>query len=237
MLGQRLRKPSLAEALVAGTLQNLDATDTLVCAGADPVLEVLRGGELSNVVGPKLSKSKLNNGQPESRIVEAAPEIAAAIAAGIATAMKRSAQPSLVLCIVPEKVTRGWAWQHATEFASAQRAPIVFVSDGTGYRGSRPHDGKSLSRWPFPSITVDARDVIAVYRVTKEAMAAARRGHGPTLVDGIDFLAPGKRGKDERDPIAHFRGYLKRHDAWSDDWNSELENRLTAEIGLKPKPK
>lgn len=86
----------------------------------------------------------------------------------------------------------------------------------------------------MPTIAVDGRDVIAVYRVTKEAISAARKGHGPTLVDCVNFLAPGSRGKDTRDPVASFRGYLKRHNAWSNDYES-IEENLRRELGSSPR--
>jgi TPP-dependent pyruvate/acetoin dehydrogenase alpha subunit len=73
--------------------------------------------------------------------------------------------------------------------------------------------------------------VIAVYRVTKEAVSSARKGHGPTLIDCVNFLAPGTRGKDDRDPVTTFRGYLKRHNAWSDDFLA-TEESLRKEIGI-----
>jgi TPP-dependent pyruvate/acetoin dehydrogenase alpha subunit len=72
--------------------------------------------------------------------------------------------------------------------------------------------------------------VIAVYRVTKEAISAARRGHGPTLVDCVNYLAPGRRGRDERDPLLTFRGYLERHNLWSDFWYSELHSKYKQEV-------
>ena len=234
MLAKRLRSASYAEAILAGVLENAEPDDVILSARPDPVLEVLRGSELASVGGPKLTpRSKTITSPAESKIVAANSDVAAGVAAGMALALRRTQAPSLVLAFLPGKFTRGSAWKHATEFASAHHAPVIFIADWTDSRSSRPHDGHSLSHWPFPNITVDGRDVIAVYRVTKEAIAAARRGHGPTLIDGINFLAPGKRGRDERDAIASFRGYLKRHDAWSDDWSRELEERLRQEIALR----
>jgi TPP-dependent pyruvate/acetoin dehydrogenase alpha subunit len=83
----------------------------------------------------------------------------------------------------------------------------------------------------MPTIAVDGRDVIAVYRVIKEAISSARKGHGPTLVDCVNFVTPGTRGKDERDPVSSFRGYLKRHNAWSDDYLA-IEESLRKELGV-----
>jgi TPP-dependent pyruvate/acetoin dehydrogenase alpha subunit len=233
LLSKRLRTASFAEAVVAGALQDTDADDVVVSATADPVLEVLRGAELSSVIGPKLAaKSKTDHAPVVSNIVVAGSMASAGIAAGLAFALKRQQSSSLVLAFLPGNLTRGPAWEQATEFAATHRLPIIFIADWTDSRNSRPHDGPALSHWPFPTISVDGRDVIAVFRVTKEAISAARRGHGPTLVDGINFLAPGKRGRDERDPVDSFRGYLKRHNAWSEEWASDLESQLNQEIGV-----
>jgi TPP-dependent pyruvate/acetoin dehydrogenase alpha subunit len=148
----------------------------------------------------------------------------------MALSSKRSQSSALVVAVIAGKVARGTAWEQATEFAATNRLPVVFVVDCT--QGSSPgkQDGRDMSHWPFPKIAVDGRDVIAVYRVTKEATTAARRGRGPTLVECVNFVAPGRRGKDERDPLASFRGYLKRHNVWSDESYAALEAALSREI-------
>ncbi len=191
-----------SEAVLAATLQNVEPEDQLVSAGPHPVL------------------ASLACTYPDHQLVVAGPETAASLATGLALAAKNSHNSGLVVALLPSRHTRGAMWQQATDFAAEHRLPIVFVADGTEGRPSRNHDGRELSHWPFPTIAVDGRDVIAVYRVAKEAISAARRGHGPTLVDCVNFVAPGRRGRDDRDPIASFRGYLKRHGAWT----SELES-------------
>ena len=224
LLGKRWRKAQqMSEAILAATLQNTEPADLLVAAGPHPVLEVLSGTAVADV----------EPGNGKTRVVIAGDDAVAGIASGLALALKSASSGALVVTIVPSSVTRGTAWDQATEFAATNRLPIIFVCDGTASRPLRRHDGSELSHWPFPTIAVDGRDVIAVYRVTKEAMAAARRGHGPTLVDCVNFVAPGGRGKDERDPLASFRGYLKRHNAWQDDWAKSLESALGREIAGK----
>jgi hypothetical protein len=224
LLSRRWRNAArMSEAILAAALQNAEPADLLVSAGPHPILDVLSGTPIAIVTGHNT----------DSRVIVAGGDAAAAIASGLALALKSAQSSSLVLAILPAKVTRGTAWDQATEFAAANRLPIVFVAEGTATRPLRKHDGRELSHWPFPTIAVDGRDVIAVYRVTKEAFSAARRGHGPTLVDCVNFVAPGNRGKDERDPVSSFRAYLKRHNAWSDEWYKELESRLTQEIAAK----
>jgi len=234
LLARRRGTPSFAEALVAVALQNADKEDVIVAARPDPVLEVLRGAELSTIARPRLKNS--DNDVDQSKVLVAGEDAAAGVAAGIALALKRKGSNSLVLAFMEGSRARGQSWEQATAFASHHRSPVVYVADWTGGRQSRAQKA-GVEPWPFPHIAVDGRDVIAVYRVTKEAIAAARRGHGPTMVDGINFLAPGSRGRDERDPILPFRGYLKRHNAWSDKWNKRLEERLKDEVSAKPPKK
>jgi len=228
MLGQRLRSATrTGEAIVAGALQNAEESDVIVSATATPILEALRGADLST-----LASSKNDLRFENKKVVTVDGEVFAGVAAGIAAASLRRQSDSVVLAFAPGKLTRGAAFGKAARFIADNRLPLVLLADWTdARRSSRNHDGRELSHWPFPTIAVDGRDVIAVYRVTKEAISAARRGHGPTLVDCVNFLAPGGRGRDTRDPLAAYRGYLERHNAWSDLWQAELLTRLREEIG------
>ncbi len=65
----------------------------------------------------------------------------------------------------------------------------------------------------FPGVTVDGDDAVAVYRVTTEAIAHARRGSGPTLIEckpwPLSAPKPGKRSKPI-DPILNMETYLVR---------------------------
>ena len=206
---QHSRFANYGEAILAGTLENTPDHDTIVSATPSPVLEILRGADPATV----LARKKTNNeGEPrESKIVTANPDTFCSFAAGIAFAHRRAASDSIVLAFAPGRLTRSRAFHQAIEFAGADRLPLIVIADWTDSRSStRNHDGSSLSHWPSPTIAVDGRDVIAVYRVTKEATSAARRGHGPTLIDCVNFLA-GPRGRDTRDPLKTFRAYLERH--------------------------
>lgn len=229
MLAQRLRvNDPLGEAMVSGALQDAELRDVIVSAEANPVLEVLRGAELTRFLGNKIEGVPLS----AANVVAANAGSLAGIAAGMAIASVRSGSDAVVLAFAAGRATGGAAFGEATAFAAKNRLPIIFLVDWTRMRSSsRNHDGRELSHWPLPTIAVDGRDVIAVYRVTKEAIGAARRGHGPTLVDCVNFLAPGGRGRDERDPLAAYRGYLQRHNAWSDLWHSDLLAQYQQEIG------
>jgi TPP-dependent pyruvate/acetoin dehydrogenase alpha subunit len=228
LLGQRFRAATrTGEAILAGTLQNAEDRDVIVSATGHPVLESLRGAELATL----LQKGNGTRSLAEKKIVVTGPQLFASLAAGLASASKIANSEAVVIAFAPGSAAHGVAFEHAAAFAGVNRLPMVIVADWSDARRSaRSHDGRDLSRWPFPTIAVDGRDAIAVYRVTKEAISAARRGHGPTLVDCVNFLAPGGRGRDDRDPLLSFRAYLKRHQAWSEEWHAELLARYKQEI-------
>jgi len=236
MVREKLRgAPHGSEAILAGTIQNLAGDDVVVSATHDPVLEAVRGTDLVKV----FSRPTKDTGQEtaDSRVVIAGTDAFAGVATGLALAARRACQDKVVVTFLTGKLARGNSWQQATELAVNHRLPVVLIADWTESRtSSRKHDGR-LPHWPFPTITVDGHDVIAVFRVTKEAINAARRGHGPTLVECVNFLFPGGHGRTERDPLLAFQGYLQRHNAWSDLWHSELRSKYQQEIAAAKKAK
>jgi len=215
---------TIAEAIITGTLPNLDENDIVICAEPAQTLEALL---------PRIE----TNSREKSRLIPAESNVVAAIATGLACGLRLAGSSAVAVALLPGKATTGRFAEQLLHFAREFRdVPLVLIADWTASRQSyRDHHGHALSHWPAPTIAVDGRDVIAVYRVTKEAITAARRGHGPTLVDCVNFLAPGSRGRDNRDPLASFGGYLQRHNAWSDAWHEELQTRLKTELALSRK--
>lgn len=99
------------------------------------------------------------------------------------------------------------AWRNALRTAGAERLPILFVSHDSDTQTSRakssthPHLG-------FPDIPVDRDDVVAIYRVASEALAHARRGNGPTLIECVAWPASLAQNAAASDAIAKMERYL-----------------------------
>jgi TPP-dependent pyruvate/acetoin dehydrogenase alpha subunit len=81
----------------------------------------------------------------------------------------------------------------------------------------------------FPAIPVDGHDAVGVYRVASEAMAHARRGSGPTLIQCLPSpfgQMDGRRGC----PLANMERYLAGRKLISDGWAARLARRFTREL-------
>jgi TPP-dependent pyruvate/acetoin dehydrogenase alpha subunit len=99
----------------------------------------------------------------------------------------------------------------------------------------------------MPGVAVDGQDVCAVYDAAAEAVARARRGEGPTLIEAktyrfdeheVGLAVPGvpyrsaeevEEYRTHRDPIALFRDVLSR-DGFSDTDLQEIEDEVAEAV-------
>lgn len=112
--------------------------------------------------------------------------------------------------------------------ASVWKLPVIFLCENNQYAESTPveyalstaHVADRAAGYDMPGVHVDGMDVFAVYDAAGEAVARARAGEGPTLLECLTYRYYGHtvfdnpltyRTKEEeehwrgRDPIKHFR--------------------------------
>ena len=148
---------------------------------------------------------------------------------GLAFKLRRTGQ--VAACFFGEGATNEGAFHEGLNFAAVQHLPVVFVCENNLYGASTPWERVSL----VPSVAdraagaygvtgqvVDGMDVVAVQKAASTAVAAARGGEGPTLLECRTYRfvghsrsdARGYRTRDEeeewkqRDPIARLRQQL-----------------------------
>ena len=76
-------------------------------------------------------------------------------------------------------------------FASLKKLPVIFICENNFYAvhshqsKRQPHDliHKLAKGYLLPGIRVDGNNVVRIYRVAGQAVARARRGEGPTLIE------------------------------------------------------
>ena len=79
-------------------------------------------------------------------------------------------------------------------WAAAQNLPVVFFCQNNQWAISAPYSVQSRipaaerSRgFGFPGVRVDGNDVVACHAATHGALARARRGEGPTLIEAVTY--------------------------------------------------
>lgn len=154
------------------------------------------------------------------------------IAVGAAFANKYRKRGQVAVAFFGDGATNIGAFHEAANMACALHLPIVFVCENNEYGEFTPRD-KTMAitdivdravGYGMPGVIVDGMDVIAVHEAAVEAVARARRGEGPSLVEaktyrfynhhGIQNLGLKYRTDDEverwkqRDPIFTFEERL-----------------------------
>jgi len=170
-------------------------------------------------------------------------------AVGIALAAKIRRTGQVALTTMGEGSSNQGDVHEGLNFAAIHRLPFIFVVENNGYAISVPA-AKELSvvdvadRAPgygMPGVVVDGVDVLACYGAARDAVARARAGEGPTLIEAkvtrltahsSDDQQTKYRSEEElaaekaRDPLPRFREQL----AGAGILTSEIEERLAAEI-------
>ena len=163
---------------------------------------------------------------------------------GLAFKLRRSGQ--VAACFFGDGAANEGAFHEGLNFAAVQRLPVVFVCENNMYGASTPFTQVSLvedvaaraAAYGVPGRIVDGMDVLAVREATVEAVAAARAGEGPTLVECKTYRYVGHSRSDargyrtreeeaewrERDPIARLRAQLPEADAAAVE--ADVENEL-----------
>jgi pyruvate dehydrogenase E1 component alpha subunit len=117
--------------------------------------------------------------------------------------------------------------------AALWKLPILFVVENNKWAIGMAHDRatsdpeiyKKASVFNMAGVEVDGMDVLAVRAVAQEAVARARAGEGPTVIEALTYRFRGHsladpdelRSKDEkefwfaRDPIKKLAAYLVEH--------------------------
>jgi TPP-dependent pyruvate/acetoin dehydrogenase alpha subunit len=101
-------------------------------------------------------------------------------------------------------------FHEALNMASVWNLPSIFVCENNGYAESTPrHQHQKIEdiaarakAYDMPAATVDGNDVGAVYLAAQEAVARARSGGGPSLIEAKTYRL---RGHYEGDPQIYRR--------------------------------
>ncbi len=152
------------------------------------------------------------------------------LAIGSAVAYKANFENKIAVLFCDGECTAQSCWQEALKFAGENSLPVLFVSLSSGAEMSETADLKTNKRripphekaMNFPTIAVEGNDAVAVYRVACEAIAHARKGDGPTLIEC--------QRRQTGDPLLNMEKYLIRKGLYSEKFKLEAKARILEEL-------
>jgi 2-oxoisovalerate dehydrogenase E1 component alpha subunit len=174
-------------------------------------------------------------------------------AAGAAMAFKVRREPRCALAFIGDGGTSEGAFYEAMNLAGVRALPVVFVVVNNGWAISVPVAQQTAARTlaqkaiaaGIPGVQVDGNDLFAVRDSVGGALARARSGGGPTLIETLTYRLSDHTTADDAgryrdaaevkrawslEPLIRIREYLYKARWWSLDEEKALLEQCSAEI-------
>ena len=165
-------------------------------------------------------------------------------ATGYAMGIARDGADAAVIAYFGDGATSQGDVSEAFVNASVFTAPVVFFCQNNQWAISEPIERqtriplyKRAQGYGFPGVQVDGNDVLAVLAVTRAALARAREGNGPTLIEAFTYRMGAHTTSDDpsryriaeevehwrlKDPIERVKAHLVRNGLVEQDFFDDL---------------
>jgi pyruvate dehydrogenase E1 component alpha subunit len=174
------------------------------------------------------------------------------VAAGAAYAMKYKGSSQVALCFFGDGATSRGDWHEGVNLASVLKVPVVYICNNNQYAYSTPLSKQMAcesiadrgAAYGIPAEAVDGNDVFAVWNATRRAVAHAREGNGPYLIECRTFRMTGHSAHDpaeyvpkhlwdewgKRDPIARLEARIIERGWATQDGIDQVHGRIQQEV-------
>jgi 2-oxoisovalerate dehydrogenase E1 component alpha subunit len=170
-------------------------------------------------------------------------------AAGHALGRRLEGSDAVTVAYFGDGSTSEGDFSEGANLAGVWRLPMVLFCQNNGWAISVPTAQQTAGEiwrraegFGFPGVRIDGNDVLAVYRATRDAVARARAGEGPTLIEALTYRIGAHSTADDatryrteaqvdqaraHDPIVRFRTWMLA-EGHADDgllagWEAEAE--------------
>jgi len=148
------------------------------------------------------------------------------LACGAGLTAKIKGTDQVTVCFFGDGAAEQGTMHESMNLASIWKLPVVFVCENNGYAQTTPSRyhcaaediADRATAYNMPGFGVDGTDLFAVYEAAGEAIARARRGEGPTLIeckafryyghfqgDNLSYYTEEEKAEQKaRDPINKF---------------------------------
>src|SRR6266478_3326552 len=230
------------EAIAVGSCINLRADDVVCPSHRDMGAFLIRGMSLRTILAQYMARKtgatrgkdgNMHMGDLKHNLIPFMSMLAdnVPVAAGIGLSFKMRCQDRVALCFFGDGATSRGDWHEGVNMASVFKVPVVFICNNNQYAYSTPLERQMAvenvadraEAYGMPGEIVDGNDIVAVWDASTRAIARARGGQGPTLIECKTFRMTGHSAHDdagyvppelfafweERDPINRFERFLK----------------------------
>src|SRR5919197_3210325 len=174
-------------------------------------------------------------------------------AAGAALAYKKRGEQRVAMAICGDGATSNGRWHESLNVSAIWQLPVVWVVNNNQWAYSTPNKlefpvptiAERADAYGIPGTRVDGADVLDVHTVASEAVARARNGDGPSLVESVSLRWRGHAGHDpakyvpkemledymtNKDPVKRFEELLKKDNVVDDAAVDEIKQRIEREF-------
>jgi len=208
------------EAIAVGTASALRPTDVLAPLHRDLGAHLWRGLEPWQVMASFMGKATsptggrdgtLHYGRLDLNIINPVSHIPNnyPMATGAAFALKYRGTDSVAMAYCGDGATSRGDFHEALNLAGVQQLPCIFIVENNQYAYSTPNQlttaaadfASKAAAYGMPGSRVDGIDVFAVHEAAARAVARARAGDGPSLIEAVTMRMHGHAEHDPADYV------------------------------------
>ena len=174
------------------------------------------------------------------------------ISCGAGLSAKIRGTDQVCVCFFGDGSTNQGTFHESLNMASIWKLPIIFVCENNHYGISMSQDRHQAIKdvadrgaaYNIPGIAVDGNDPLAVYEAAAEAVARARAGKGPTLLECKTYRQHGHFEGDpatykpkeeqaawmEKDPLPRFAKFLEENGVLTAAEIAEIDAQVAKEV-------
>jgi TPP-dependent pyruvate/acetoin dehydrogenase alpha subunit len=220
------------EAIAAGFATAMKPGDWSFCTYRGHAHTLARGASITGVLGELMGREcGLMGGKGGSmHLTDTAKGVMGSyaivgahlpIAMGAAWSAQYRGTDQVAVCFFGDGTTNIGAFHEALSMASIWKLPVVFVCENNLYMEYTPISAVTPVRNPaadrasaygLESILIDGNDADVVYRTAQSAIARARVGKGPSLIEALTYRHHGHSRADpgKYRPVEEVEAWLKR---------------------------
>ena len=185
------------EAAQVGSAAALEPDDWMVATYRDAAAMWMQGYPLELLFAGRTGDER--GGSPPDDVPVLPPSITVGghmvHAVGLAWASKLKADNRVALTYFGDGATSEGDFHEAMNFAAVFDVPCIFFCQNNGWAISLPREEQTRSEtiaqkaiaYGMPGVQIDGNDLLGVYATTREAVARARAGGGPTLIEAVTY--------------------------------------------------